>query len=132
MKEIDIKPKVLLIDDDSDFLSDWNLMLKQTYSTYQAENSRQALRLFRKIQPDLCLIDVHLPAYLNEKAEWEGLFLMEEIRRSAGGNLPVILMSRFPLPESPIATGGIPFIRKPFIIGELIQQIENLLSGWSR
>ncbi len=102
-------------------------MLNQTYNTYQAENSQQALRLLNKIRPDLCLIDVHLPPYLNERAELEGLTLMENIYEIIGLKIPVILTSRFPLPDYSVSTKGIPFLKKPFKISELISLIETLL-----
>ena len=66
--------KILIIDDDVDYLNDLTVIMSKFYKIYQAENSRSGYYYFKHHNPDLCLIDIQLNPYINSDAVLEGLY----------------------------------------------------------
>ncbi len=118
---------ILIIEDDSDFLNDLSVFLDGYFQIYTSADSCKGMSLLNSKHPDLCLVDIQLLAQINDRSEWEGLFLAKEIQKTAGKSLPIILMSRFDLPESPVDIKDIPFLKKPFKIDKLMNEINKLL-----
>ena len=110
---------ILLIDDDKDFLSDLSMILSEWFEVYEAEDSRQALRLLSESKPDFCITDIQLPPILNENKNLEGLYLANEILKTTGNKVKVILMSKQDLPLQNLPTSHLPFLKKPFQIDKL-------------
>jgi len=53
------KPKILVIDDDPDFVEGIRIALEaNNYEAYIAENGTEGLKLITKIHPDLIILDV--------------------------------------------------------------------------
>lgn len=114
--------KVLLIDDDHDFSNDLAAMLSRKFRVHQAQNSRQALRLFKKYQHDLCIIDVNLPAHFSSSPATEGFYLAEKIIMQNSGQ-KIIFVSRSALPKVEVVLPAYSFIKKPFKIQTLLKMI---------
>lgn len=80
------------------------------------------LQLFKKMQPDICILDVMLP-------NKNGFELADEIRKESE-NIPLIFLTAKTQTEDVIKgfrSGGNDYIRKPFSIEELIVRIEHAL-----
>ena len=71
----EIKPTVLLIDDDAEMLESLAMALEDHgYRVLTARNGRQGLRMFRQHQPDVVLTDIIMP-------EEDGIGTMLQVRR---------------------------------------------------
>jgi DNA-binding response OmpR family regulator len=79
--------------------------------------------LFKKLNPDICVLDVMLP-------NKDGFEIAEEIR-SSNSHVPIIFLTAKVQTDDVIngfSRGGNDYIRKPFSMEELIVRIENLLT----
>ena len=80
------------------------------------------LDTFRRIGPDICVLDVMLP-------NKDGFTIAEEIRE-VNETVPIIFLTAKTQTEDLVkgfTTGGNDYIRKPFSMEELIVRIENAL-----
>lgn len=78
--------------------------------------------LFRKTNPDICVLDVMLP-------NKDGFEIADEIR-SINEDIPIIFLTAKTQTEDVVkgfTVGGNDYIRKPFSMEELIVRIQNLL-----
>ena len=66
--------KILLVDDEKDILEflSYNLK-KEGYNVFTANNGIDALKIARKVKPDLVVLDVMMP-------QMDGMQVCEEIR----------------------------------------------------
>ena len=85
----------------------------------------QAVRLFDAHQPDLVLLDLHMPGL-------DGFGVMELLRPrlQPGDWLPILILTGDLEPEvreRALSAGARDFVTKPFDVGEVIQRIKNLL-----
>jgi len=118
--------KILIIDADVVFLTNISMILSKFYEIYQAENSRSGYYYFKHHKPDLCLTDIRLHPYINPDPDLEGLYLTRELQSAAENPVPIILMSRFDIPEVPFDLQYYAFLRKPFLFKTLKIYIDNL------
>ena len=80
--------------------------------------------VFKKIKPDICVLDVMLP-------HKDGFTIADEIR-SVDEEVPIIFLTAKTQTEDVVkgfSTGGNDYIRKPFSMEELIVRIQNLLKN---
>ncbi|WP_153799480.1 response regulator transcription factor [Foetidibacter luteolus] len=92
------------------------------YEVVMEADGANVLPVFRKINPDICVLDVMLP-------NKNGFELAEEIRR-INHDLPLIFLTAKTQTQDVVRgfqSGGNDFIRKPFSMEELIVRIENAL-----
>jgi len=115
--------KLLLVEDDLDLLTDLVIFLSSDYLVFTAGNSREALHLFEKNQPDCCVIDVNLPHYLNEYNEHEGLVLAKELFERRTNKPAIIFISQTPFPKGTATVPDYKFFRKPFKVSDLLDTI---------
>ena len=83
----------------------------------------KALDLFKRSQPDICVLDVMLP-------NKDGFEIADEIRE-INENIPIIFLTAKTQTGDVVkgfTLGGNDYIRKPFSIEELIVRIQNLLN----
>lgn len=111
-------PIVLIADDEpaivdllADFLED------QGFHVEKALDGATALRIIRQMHPDLVIADVMMP-------RMDGYELVQALEVEHDG-VPVILMSAAVVPRRP----DVPFISKPFDLGELLDLITRNLDG---
>lgn len=82
----------------------------------------KAVDLFKKSQPDICVLDIMLP-------NKDGFSIADEIRE-VDANVPIIFLTAKTQTEDVIkgfTLGGNDYVRKPFSIEELIVRIQSLL-----
>ncbi len=121
--------KVLIIDDDPDFVSALETLLQSSgYEVSTAVNGKEGLDMAKAHQPDLILLDV----MMTERTE--GFFTLQELRRTPGlKNTPVIVVSSI-YAEQPIfrvspEAGWLPanlFLPKPVDPGRLLEEARRL------
>src|SRR6185436_19720865 len=82
----------------------------------------KATALFKKSQPDICVLDIMLP-------NKDGFTIADEIRE-INEEVPIIFLTAKTQTEDVVkgfTIGGNDYIRKPFSMEELIVRIHNLL-----
>jgi CheY-like chemotaxis protein len=91
------KPKVLIVDDDADFVSDMKIMLSSEFEINSALNTREAQEILKRYRPDCMLLDLNMPIYFGDDPECEGLSFLQHIKNdpvlSASRQIPVIVLS---------------------------------------
>lgn len=82
------KVKVLLIDDEPDFLDFMELRLASNdYEVYKATNGYDGVRIARSVKPDIILLDVLMP-------QMDGLQTLEKLKKDTDTiAIPVIMLS---------------------------------------
>ncbi|MDQ1714753.1 MAG: hypothetical protein QOC60_698, partial [Frankiaceae bacterium] len=91
---------------------------------YSVTDAREALSTIEALDPDLIVLDLHMP--------WiDGFTILAEIvRRAAGTYLPVVVMTADTTSEvshRALAAGARDFLTKPFDFKEVILRVGNLL-----
>jgi DNA-binding response OmpR family regulator len=97
-------------------------LVESGYEVLQARNGQEALDLFKREEPDICIFDIMMPLK-------DGYMLADDIRK-LGSKTPIIFLSAKSLPEDIIKgfkSGGNDYLKKPFNMGELLVRIESLL-----
>ena len=91
------KTKILLVESDTDFLGEFQVDQAEDFLLFKATDSARAQSLFKKVQPDCCIIDLNLPHFLAEADCYEGLTLATLLNRLKKKPTNFILISRNPL-----------------------------------
>jgi len=92
------------------------------FDVIMEHDGAKALDLFKKTQPDICVLDVMLP-------NKDGFEIADEIRE-LNENIPIIFLTAKTQTEDVVrgfTLGGNDYIRKPFSMEELIVRIQSLL-----
>jgi len=92
------------------------------FDVIMESDGAKAVDLFKKSQPDICVLDVMLP-------NKDGFEIADEIRE-INENIPIIFLTAKTQTGDVVrgfAQGGNDYIRKPFSMEELIVRIQNLL-----
>ena len=82
----------------------------------------KATALFKKVEPDICVLDIMLP-------NKDGFTIADEIRE-LNEDVPIIFLTAKTQTEDVVkgfSLGGNDYIRKPFSMEELIVRIQNVL-----
>ena len=82
----------------------------------------KALDVFKKSQPDICVLDIMLP-------NKDGFTIADEVRE-LNEDIPIIFLTAKTQTEDVVkgfTLGGNDYVRKPFSMQELIVRIQNLL-----
>ncbi|MEX2571341.1 MAG: HD domain-containing phosphohydrolase [Gemmatimonadota bacterium] len=94
-------------------------------NVYEASDGRQALALAGEIEPDLMLLDLHMP-------DMDGQQVLEQLWPSVAPEsyLPVVILTADANPEvrrRMLALGAMDFLTKPFDSAEVLLRVRNLL-----
>ncbi len=83
------KKRILLIDDDKDFLSATRLILeKGSYEVFLAEDGKSGVEMWKSVSPDLAIIDMMMETW------GEGFSVLEKIRATdTGKDTPLFMLS---------------------------------------
>src|ERR1041384_4626537 len=93
------------------------------FEVNMANDGAKAVDLFRKVAPDICVLDVMLPSK-------DGYSIAKDIRQ-VNPNVPIIFVTAKNQTEDVLKgfeVGGNDYLRKPFSMEELIVRVTNLLS----
>ena len=87
---MDKKPKILLVDDDPDFVDATRTVLEsKPYEVIVAKNGDEGLKKAREESPDLILLDVIMPVE-------DGFTAAEQLKKDPQlSNIPVIMLTSF-------------------------------------
>ncbi len=83
--------RILIVDDDPDFVEIVRAVLKSKYDLSTASNGKQALESMRKHKPDLVLLDVMMSYVLDGLDVTEAMNQDQQLR-----DIPVIMISSLP------------------------------------
>jgi DNA-binding NtrC family response regulator len=109
------KAKILVIDDEK--LLRWSLhqnLSKEGFNVVTAENGSEGLDLFFEEQPDITLLDVHLP-------DLSGINILENIKKENRDAI-IIMITAFGDIQTAVKTikiGAYDFVEKPFNMDKL-------------
>jgi DNA-binding response OmpR family regulator len=117
---------ILAVDDDTptlELLEDI-FLLHSDYKFHSATNGKDALKLARKLQPDLILLDIRMP-------DMNGYEVIEELKSDdRTAMIPVIMLSGLSDEEAKIKSAerySESYLTKPFTPGELMAKVEEVL-----
>jgi DNA-binding response OmpR family regulator len=123
-------PKVLLIDDDPDFVEATRIVLEsKPYEVIVSYDGDDGLRKAREESPDLIILDVIMPVK-------DGFSTAEQLKKDAGlKNIPVIMLTSYAEKGSGSSiamSGGLAmetedYIDKPVSPEELLKKVEKYL-----
>jgi DNA-binding response OmpR family regulator len=94
------------------------------FEVIMESDGAKATPLFKKTQPDICVLDIMLP-------NKDGFTIADEIRE-INEEVPIIFLTAKTQTEDVVKgfnLGGNDYIRKPFSMEELIVRIQNLLQN---
>ncbi len=117
------KAKILIIDDEK--LLRWSVqqnLSKEGYTVLTAEKGSQGLELFYEEQPDITLLDIHLP-------DISGMDILENIKKENRNSI-AIMITAFGDIQTAVKTiklGAYDFVEKPFNMDKLKILIEKAL-----
>lgn len=126
------KRKILIIDDDTDFLEAVSFFLRShEYAVTTARGGSEGLRLAKMERPDLILTDI----MMGERTE--GFFTVQEIRRAPElQDIPIFVLSAlyervpdFQVPPQSGWLGHDEFFAKPVDLPELLAAVRRRLGG---
>ena len=116
------KPYILLVDDDPSILSLVRLYLeKEGFEVQTAQRGDDALALFRKLPPDLILLDVMLPGM-------DGWQVLKAVRKQSG--IPIIMLTAKDETFDKVLgleLGADDYVTKPFEMKELMARVKAVL-----
>lgn len=118
---------ILVVDDNPDslrFLVD--TLEAEGMAVLIARSGEATLALLEEVQPDLVLMDAVMPGM-------SGIETTQAIKRSpATAHIPVIFLTGLSDPNHVVAalgTGGVDYVRKPIVVGELLARIRVHLAN---
>jgi putative two-component system response regulator len=119
--------RVLVVDDHEPTLQMLSSLARHGLgaSVRGTTDSRDVLALFAEFEPDLLLLDLHMPGL-------DGLALVEQVRQRVthGEFLPIVMFSGDASPQArqrALELGASDFIAKPIVPAEVTLRLQNLL-----
>ena len=97
MKNWQEKPRILIVDDDDEFIADLKVLLSSEFEICTASGTEQAGRIIDRYRPECLLLDLKMPAYFGDNPNEEGFSFLKYIRDGKGElphrDLPVIIIT---------------------------------------
>ena len=118
------RPEILVVDDDPNISRLEQLYLeKENFEVRTAADGNAAIAEFKRLPPDLILLDVMLPGV-------DGYEVLKTVRRS--GNIPVIMVTARGETFDKVLClelGADDYITKPFDGKEMVARVKAVLAG---
>jgi DNA-binding NtrC family response regulator len=117
----DTKAKILIVEDDTITRRNLSVLLSdEGYDVDQAGDGVQALEIIAEQPFDLVLSDIVMP-------RMDGLKLLQELQFVAP-QMPVMIMTSYVSDTlSSVPAGAAEFIRKPFVLDDLLFKVQRAL-----
>ena len=117
------KRKILIVDDDTAGILALNHALQDDYKINSTKNSTKALDMAKRTQPDIVLLDLHMP-------EMDGYEVLAALKSTdETKKIPVILLTgtyEQKQIEKGMVLGAADYIHKPFDTVDLKNKLTNL------
>ena len=130
------KPRVLIVDDDSDFISDLKILLSSEFEILAATGTQRAMEILSEHQPDCLLLDLNMPEYFGKNPREEGISFLKYLREVAdpriAARIPVIVLTAYQASNQndyPAEYGISSLYHKPPDIKHLKTAIWKLVEG---
>jgi DNA-binding response OmpR family regulator len=119
-----MKKRILAIDDDEDILTILNIIFEDEGYEVISLNTGATVEEIQIMHPDLILLDVRIKGFHKTGDE-----ICKEIKaRNTTMDIPVILLSaEFNVSQLAQESGADGYLRKPFNVKELVDQVEQIL-----
>jgi DNA-binding NtrC family response regulator len=120
---MEIKPTILVVDDESGARQSLEVILEDDYRVLSAENGPEALKLLRRESVDLILLDVHMP-------DMDGLEVLRKIKER-DEEADVIMVSALNLARKAadaIKWGAYDYITKPYEPEDILSTVARVIS----
>ena len=131
-----MKSRILIIDDDRQFMEDLKFFLNGCYQVSSARESRTGIALMEQRPFDLIILDLKMPSYYANEDEREGLEVLKLIKLKwgleGGAKIPVIMLTSDDSHESRrrcLRYQADGYFTKPPDIETLKQKINELLAS---
>lgn len=93
------KPRVLIVDDDDEFMADLKVLLSPEFEVSTAMGTHRAHELLALHRYDCLLLDLKMPQYFGNNPDFEGLSFLGHIRTDASmgsaPDTPVIILTAY-------------------------------------
>ncbi len=97
MNNSQTKPRIFIVDDDVDFVSDLSIMLSAEFDIDSAHNTEDAQHFLQSKTPACVLVDLHMAEHFSDNPEREGLAFIRQWRQSCRerqrSSIPMIIIS---------------------------------------
>jgi DNA-binding response OmpR family regulator len=114
--------KLLIVDDEPSIVETIeHRMRKEGYSTFTADSAEEGMRLYKRIKPDLVILDIMLP-------ERSGYDFCRAVRKDSG--TPIIFLTARAGEEDRVKgleLGADDYVVKPFNLSELAARVKAVL-----
>ena len=114
--------KLLIVDDEPTITETVEMkMRKEGYSTFTADSAEEGMRLYKRVRPDLILLDIMLP-------QRSGYDFCRAVRKDSA--TPIIFMSARSEEADRVRgleLGGDDYVTKPFNLNELAARVKAVL-----
>lgn len=114
--------KLLIVDDEPAILETVEAKLRREgYTTFTAESAEEGLRIFRRVKPDLLILDIMLPGR-------SGYDLCRTLRRESA--VPILFVSARAEEDDRVKgleLGADDYLVKPFSLAELAARVKAIL-----
>ena len=91
------KPRILIVDDDDEFISDLKILLSSEFEVNGATGTLQACEMLEEYRPDCLLLDLNMPIFFGQNPDEEGLSFLRHIRKETAlrsiSKVPVIILT---------------------------------------
>jgi DNA-binding response OmpR family regulator len=114
--------KLLIVDDEPTILETVEMkMRKEGHTTFTADSAEEGMRLYRRVRPDIILLDIMLP-------QRSGYDFCRAVRKDSA--TPIIFMSARAEESDRVKgleLGGDDYVTKPFNLNELAARVKAVL-----
>jgi len=130
------KAKILIIDDDTDYLASTKALLEsKAYEVSCAESGAQGLEMVKSYRPDLIILDIMMESVFEGYNVNQALRFREEFKEFR--DIPILMISAVqddPASRFQLADGQVgmitpdSYMTKPLQIELFLEKVENLLA----
>jgi two-component system, NtrC family, response regulator AtoC len=118
----EVKPTILVVDDESNIIESYKLILENKYNVLTANCGTEALNIFQKEFINLILLDIMMP-------DMDGLETLKKIKET-NNDVEVIMVTAVKTVRTAIQAvklGAYDYISKPFDVDDLLVTIDKAL-----